>query len=162
MDVPPNPTPDPVQSVFDQVTGILSNYGWTILFILIVLNLLWSHFYPKYKKWQERVEEQEKEAEYKKDPSRIIAREEAMARARQRMAEEHERLAREYEEKMKEKERKKREEKLAEMESLVYGKPKPSKNSSALRQDYNPLMGGGSSSSCYRPSRRGGPGGGGG
>ncbi|GBN65826.1 hypothetical protein AVEN_143880-1 [Araneus ventricosus] len=99
MDVPPNPTPDPVQSVFDQVTGILSNYGWTILFIVVVANLLWSHFYPKFKKWRERVEEQEKEAEYKKDPSLIIAREERLCKARQRMAEEHERLALEHEEK---------------------------------------------------------------
>ncbi|GFQ64787.1 uncharacterized protein TNCT_85201 [Trichonephila clavata] len=160
MDVPPNPTSDPVQSIFDQITGVLSAYGWTILFILVVANLIWSHLYPKYRRWRERLEEQEMEAEYKKDPSRIIARDEAMARARQKMQEEHDRLAQEHEEKMKEKERQKREEKLAAMESLAHGKPKPSNNSSSLRQEYNPLMGTGGSSSCYRPPRRGASGGG--
>ncbi|GIX85933.1 uncharacterized protein CEXT_768301 [Caerostris extrusa] len=66
MDVPPNPTSDPVQSIFDKITEVLSAYGWTILFFVVVANLIWSHLYPKYKKWRERQENEERDAQYKK------------------------------------------------------------------------------------------------
>ncbi|KAG8193645.1 hypothetical protein JTE90_024009 [Oedothorax gibbosus] len=164
MDAKLNPTPEPVQSFFDQAIGLLSAYGWTILFVVVVANLLWSHFYPKYRRWRERQEDQRQEAEYKRDPSLIIARDEAMSRARQRLQEEHDRLAQEFLAKEKEKEEKKRQEKLALMESLAYGKPKPSSGNTTgggLRQEYNPLMGGGGGFCGYRPSRRGGSSGGG-
>lgn len=157
MEVPQNDTPDPVQSVFDLVIGLLSTYGWTILFFVVVFNLLWSHLYPKFQKWQEKREELAQEAEYKRDPSYVIARDEAMSKARQKMQEENDKLTEEFMAKMKEKEEKKRQEKIEAMEKLLHGKPKePSTNSSqSLRQEYNPLMGsGGGGSSGFRPSRR--------
>lgn len=51
---------------FFLVTGVLATYGWTILFFVVVLNLLWSHFYPKYKNWRDKQEDEKKEEEYKK------------------------------------------------------------------------------------------------
>jgi len=164
MDSPPDETPDPVQNIIGKATGFLSTYGWSCLFVVIVANLIWSHFYPKYKKWREKLENEKLEAEYQNDPSRLIAREEAMALARQRLQEKHDKLAREYEEKMREKEEKKRQEKLEAMENLMRGKstkPKASNESQNLRQEYNPLTGSSGGSCSFRPSsRRGGAGGG--
>ncbi|XP_035209072.1 selenoprotein S-like [Stegodyphus dumicola] len=161
MEVPPNETPEPVKSLFDSVTGLLAAYGWSILFFLVIANLLWSHFYPKYKKWREKVEDQEKEAEYEQNPDLIISRQEALALARQRLQEQHDRLAREYAEKMKEKEEKKRKEKIEAYERMMQGKSKSVQPQTLRGSDYNPLTGSGGGSCSYRPARQRGGGGGG-
>ncbi|XP_042906610.1 selenoprotein S isoform X1 [Parasteatoda tepidariorum] len=163
MDIPVDEKPAIERNTFEIVTEFLSTYGWTCLFIVVVLNLIWSHFYPKYKKWQERQEDQRKEAEYKKDPTRLIEREEAMQLARRKLQEKHDQLAQEHAEKMRLKEEQKKKERIEAMENLMKGKstkPKPKDESQSLRPEYNPLMGGSSSSSCFRPTRRGTSGGG--
>jgi len=160
--VPPNETPEAVTSVFATVTGLLSAYGWTILFLVVVLNLLWSHFYPKYKQWKEKQEDQKQEEEYKKNPEIFLQREEGLQRARQRLLEKHEELDREHAEKMRLAEERKRQEKIEQYERLQ-GKSmiKPNEKKSLRNPDYNPLTGSGAGCS-YRPSRRdlGGAGGG--
>ena len=163
MQVPPNETPKGIVSIFDQVTGLLSAYGWTILFFAVVLNLLWSHFYPKFKKWKEKQEDQKQEEEYKKNPELLLAREEALQKARQKLQEQHDYLSRIFEEKKKLIEEQKRQEKIENYERLMQGKSmiKPSDNKNVRGPDYNPLMGSGGSCG-FRPSRRdmGGAGGG--
>ncbi|XP_071041324.1 selenoprotein S isoform X4 [Parasteatoda tepidariorum] len=118
MDIPVDEKPAIERNTFEIVTEFLSTYGWTCLFIVVVLNLIWSHFYPKYKKWQERQEDQRKEAEYKKDPTRLIEREEAMQLARRKLQEKHDQLAQEHAEKMRLKEEQKRKKELKQWRIL--------------------------------------------
>lgn len=163
MQVPPNETPEAVVSLFDTVTGLLSAYGWTILFFLVILNLLWSHFYPKYKKWKAKKDDETREEEYRRNPDLLLAREEALQKVRQKMQEAHDELAKQHDEKMKLVEERKRQEKIEKHERMQKGKSMitPEESSNLRRPDYNPL--GGSGGSCsYRPSRRGMGGGGGG
>jgi len=155
MEVPINKTPDAVVSVFEIVTGLFSAYGWTILFVAVILNLLWSHLAPKYREWKRKKLERKELEEYKKNPDLLLAREEALQKSRQKLQEKHDALAREYEEKKKLEEEKKRQEKIENYERLMQGKSKlkPADNSS-LRGEYNPLTGIGGGSSGYRPTRR--------
>ncbi|XP_054717740.1 selenoprotein S-like [Uloborus diversus] len=162
MEVPPNATPEPVENLFTTILSLLSAYGWTILFVIVVLNLLWSHFHPKYKKWRDQKEDREKEQVLQQNPELILERQEALARARQKLQEEHDRLNKEYEEKIRQKEEMKRQEKIANFERIMGKQNTTGGNDKSLnlrRNDYAPLMGSGPTCS-YRPSRRGTSGGG--
>lgn len=166
-DIPENKTPEAVTSILNSVLAFISSYGWTIVFIFVVANLLWSHFQPKWRQWRARQLQQLQDMEYHRNPDLLIEREEAVARSRQRLQEEHDSLARQYAEKQKEVEEKKRREKIEQWEKLQHGKSGKDKanqsqsgSSSSLRGNYNPLVGSGGGV-CYRPSRRGGGAGGG-
>lgn len=166
-DIPENKTPEAVTSILNSVLAFISFYGWTIVFIFVVANLLWSQFRPKWRQWRARRQQLQLDMEYHRNPDLLIAREEAVARSRQRLQEEHDVLSRQHAEKVKELEEKKRREKIEQWEKVQRVKltndtarQSQSGPSSGLRGSYNPLTGSGGGA-CYRPSRRGGNSGGG-
>jgi len=154
------------------VTSFIVQNGWFCVGLAIAGYYLWSKFQPKVQELKARRERDNEAAEYHKDPDKFIAKERAIAAARQRMQEEYNKKSEENLELLKLREEQKRQQKLEETAHLPVGRRINETNNSAsassntvnkkdkgkpkLRPEYNPLMGdySSSSSSGWRPSRR--------
>lgn len=171
--VPPvNTNPEFVTQTFSSVIVFLQQYGWFVLFGIVVLLYIKSKLDPHFRKFKRQAEDVIEQKKY--DPDTAQRRLEQMERARMKLQEQHDAEAAKYAEKQRIKEEEKRKQKIEDWENHQKGggyrsktKPKeeqevskPLKPKARLRNnDYNPLMG--DSSSSYRPPRRSGGGGGG-
>ncbi|XP_077173663.1 selenoprotein S [Paroedura picta] len=154
------------------VWSVFADYGWFILFGLIVIYMLVQNLPRKIR------EQRSHSPAY--EPEAIVRREEAMMAARQKMQEEMYAQAAAFREKQREREEEKRRQKIAKWESMKEGKgykmtfgqnpaeepdPGPSTSAAASKPKsekkplrsggYNPLSGEGGGSCAWRPGRRG-------
>ncbi|XP_078655772.1 selenoprotein S-like [Branchiostoma floridae x Branchiostoma belcheri] len=174
----PDLSQDPtiVQDTYKIVRGLLTQYGWLVLFVIVVLMYLKSKLNPYIEQYRRKRENATNQAAY--NPDVALSRQEAMEQARLRMQEKQDALAAQYAEELRKREEAKREEKIEEWEKLQQGKgyhsktrvqtddasgqskpkPQPKKR---LRDGFNPMTGEGGGSCRWRPSPRGGARGGG-
>lgn len=161
------------------VIAFVTQNGWLCVGLAILVYYLWSKFQPKVQELKARRELDNEAAEYHKNPDKFIAKERAIAAARQRMQDEYNRSSEKHLEDLKLREEQKRQQRLEENDrkqatigggagagrrlnelsnsassnttnkSKDNGKPR-------LRPEYNPLMSdySRSSSSGWRPARR--------
>ncbi|XP_066302098.1 selenoprotein S-like [Branchiostoma lanceolatum] len=169
--------PTIVQDTYKIVRGLLTQYGWLVLFVIIVLMYLKSKLNPYLEQYRRKRENATNQASY--NPEVALSRQEAMEQARLRMQEKQDALAAQYAEELRKREEAKRQEKIDEWEKLQKGKgyhsktrgnqadsasgeskpkPQPKKR---LRDGFNAMTGEGGGSSRWRPSPRGGARGGG-
>ncbi|XP_078572911.1 selenoprotein S-like [Branchiostoma floridae x Branchiostoma japonicum] len=169
--------PTIVQDTYKIVRGLLTQYGWLVLFVIIVLMYLKSKLNPYLEQYRRKRENATSQASY--NPDVALSRQEAMEQARLRMQQRQDALAAQYAEEQRKREEAKRQEKIDEWEKLQKGKgyhsktkghqtneasgeskpkPQPKKR---LRDGFNPMTGQGGGSSRWRPSPRGGARGGG-
>ncbi|CAL4151218.1 unnamed protein product [Meganyctiphanes norvegica] len=152
------------------VIAFVTQNGWFCVGLAIAGYYLWSKFQPKVQELKARQERDKEAAEYHKDPDKFIAKERAIAAARQRMQEEYNRKSEKHLEELKLREEQKRQQQVEENAQAAGGAPRRlnetndyassntvnKKNDKAkprLRPEYNPLMSDYSSSSGWRPSR---------
>ncbi|XP_018025846.1 selenoprotein S-like isoform X2 [Hyalella azteca] len=182
------PSPWLITQAITGLVEFVSSYGWPCLLVLLLVLWLWRRYGHLLQQWQQRRAEQQEAALYHKNPDLLVQREAAIESARRRMQEQYDAASALYAQKQKLREEEKRQERLALLEAQQRGEggrslrsaapagaaaPGPSgcsmeknkaksegKKPSALRPDYNPLLGGGSYAG-YRPPRRGGAAGGG-
>ncbi|XP_013788006.1 selenoprotein S-like [Limulus polyphemus] len=165
-----NSDPEVLTSAFSSVWQMLQFYGWYLVFGVIVLSIIWTNFGPRLKQWLDK--SQHEHQNHHKDPDLVLARQEALERARRQLQEQQDILAARHAEKMREREEEKRRDKIEKWEGLQQGQGRQigqerqftqptdrertrSSNSSEsrLRGNYNPLTGAGGGAG-YRPSRR--------
>ncbi|XP_027707985.1 selenoprotein S isoform X2 [Vombatus ursinus] len=158
------------------VGWLLSNYGWYLLFILVVLYLIFQKLSGNFRVMTQRSLDASGASTI--EPDVVVKRQEALAAARLRMQEELNKQAEKYKEKLKQLEEEKRRQKIEMWESMQEGKsykgsarkqpekPEPGSSSSStiskpkpdrkpLRSGYNPLSGEGGGTCSWRPGRRG-------
>lgn len=181
--IPQNKAPAFFADVFYVGVGFLENYGWFIVFGVIILIFLWSKLKPYWRDLQRRWEQQRDIANF--DPIQAASQQERMEDVRRRLQEQHDAKAAKFiEDKMVEEENR-RKERIEDWDRHQQGKgyrskrfkspdespqtsdstkpKKPDKKPDKKplrRSDYNPLSGDGGGFS-YRPPRRGAGGGGG-
>lgn len=151
------------------VTSFVVQNGWLCVGLAIACYYLWTKFQPKVQELKARRERDNEAAEYHKDPDKFMAKERAIAAARQRMQDDYNKKSEQNLEELKLREEQKRQQKLEEYAHLPAGRRINETNNSAssntvtkkkdtgkpkLRPEYNPLMSDTSSSSGFRPSRR--------
>ncbi|XP_038066110.1 selenoprotein S-like [Patiria miniata] len=166
-----NQTPESVTQGVGYASEFLSSYGWYIILGILGFLYLYGRFGSRLEQWKQKREENTNLSQY--DAGDVLARQEAMEKARQRMQQEYDAIAAEHAEKQKEREEEKRKEQVEDWERHKRGqgyrskklnkedgqqqasgtasgsKEKPKKP--PLRQGYNPLMGG--TGSGFRPAR---------
>lgn len=76
------------------------NYGWHILFAVIILAVLWTNIKPALMRWLKKREERFEEANF--DPDKAERYQDGMLRAREKMQRELEEKARQHQELMEE------------------------------------------------------------
>ncbi|XP_026148734.1 selenoprotein S isoform X2 [Mastacembelus armatus] len=158
-----------LSSLSQMASELLSQYGWYLLVLTVLLYLLIQHLNKR--------RSQSSSPLIVQDAVLVARRQEAMEAARRRMQEELDAKAAIFREKQKEQEEEKRKQKIEIWESMQQGKSykgstklsqtpeeasssttvlKPKTNKKPLRSaDYNPLSGEGGSSCSWRPGRRG-------
>ncbi|XP_076310984.1 selenoprotein S-like [Tachypleus tridentatus] len=159
-----NSDPEVLTSAFSSAWQVLQFCGWYLVFGVIVLSIAWTNFGSRLKQWLDK--SQHEHHNHHKDPDHILARQEALERARHQLQEQQDILAARHAEKMREREEEKQREKIENWDRRFgqerqftqptnRGRTQGSSNSSGsrLREDYNPLTGTGGGSG-YRPSRR--------
>ncbi|KAM7015133.1 selenoprotein S isoform 1-T2 [Tautogolabrus adspersus] len=149
---------------------LLSQYGWHLLVVSVLVYLLIQHLMKRF-----RQRDQSSAPQTQQDVSSVVRNQEAMEAARRRMQEELDAKAAIFREKQKQQEEEKRRQKIEIWESMQQGKSykgaqrvsataeeagsstvKPKTDKKPLRgADYNPLTGEGGSSCTWRPGRRG-------
>ncbi|XP_074090338.1 selenoprotein S [Macrotis lagotis] len=160
------------------VGWLLSNYGWYLLFTLVVLYLIFQKLFGNFRALGQRSEDASVVSSV--EPDVVVKQQEALAAARLRMQEELNTQAEKYKEKLKQLEEEKRRQKIEMWESMQEGKsykgnskkwseqnpepgpsgsstiPKPKPDRKPLRgSNYNPLTGEGGGTCSWRPGRRG-------
>ncbi|XP_044045328.1 selenoprotein S isoform X2 [Siniperca chuatsi] len=153
------------------VTGeLLSQYGWYLLVVTVLVYLLIQHLSKKRSS-------QSSTPQTLQDAALVSRKQEAMESARRKMQEELDAKAAIFREKQKQQEEQKRRQKIEIWESMQQGKSykgtaklsqtteeassstavlKPKTDKKPLRSaDYNPLTGQGGGSCSWRPGRRG-------
>ena len=75
---------------------LLSNYGWYILLIVIVLFIVWANIKPSVQKWLKKREERIEEQNF--DPVKAEQFQDGMMKSREKMQRELEERAREHQE----------------------------------------------------------------
>lgn len=177
--IPQNKAPAFIVDVFYVGVGFLENYGWFIVFGVIILIFLWSKLKPYWRDLQRRWEQKRDIANF--DPIQAASQQERMEDVRRRLQEQHDAKAAKFiEDKMVEEENR-RKERVEDWDRHQQGKgyrskrfkspdespqtsdstkPKKPDKKPLRRSDYNPLSGDGGGFS-YRPPRRGAGGGGG-
>ena len=75
---------------------LLSNYGWYILLIVIVLFIVWANIKPSVERWLKKRKEREEELNF--DPVKAERHQDAMLKAREKMQRELEEKAKEHQE----------------------------------------------------------------
>lgn len=165
----------PIQWISDGVSLSLmfvQTYGWLLVAIGLICYFVWTRirdrFYEMYEKSVERRELA------RTDPTTVVARQEAMAAARERMQREADEKSRRYAEKQKEDEERKRAERVedwdrhqrgegyrsrvkkpAQSDAAAASQSNPKKKRTLRDSDYNPLMGhGGGGGGFQRASGR--------
>ncbi|XP_059055048.1 selenoprotein S-like [Achroia grisella] len=136
------------------VLQLLATYGWFMLGAAAAGLYLYQRFRPRLQKWQQARED----AEYHKDPDRVVARMEAIQRARDKQQQELLEASQRMLEQQKEREEQKRAEAAERLQK--YGTAASAGHRLGDDADYLPLSGGASTSS-YRPPKRSKCGGGG-
>ncbi|XP_041640908.1 selenoprotein S isoform X1 [Cheilinus undulatus] len=161
-----------LSSVSLTVGELLSQYGWHLLVVSVLVYLLIQHLMKRF-----RQREQHAEPQTHQDVASVVRNQEAMEAARRRMQEELDAKAAAFREKQKQVEEEKRKQKIEMWDSMQQGKSykgaqravqtseeagpsttvlKPKTDKKPLRgSDYNPLTGEGGGSCSYRPGRRG-------
>ncbi|XP_020819332.1 selenoprotein S isoform X1 [Phascolarctos cinereus] len=159
------------------VGWLLSNYGWYLLFSLVILYLIFQKLSGNFRVMTQRSLDASGASSI--EPDVVVKRQEALAAARLRMQEELNKQAEKYKEKLKQVEEEKRRQKIEMWESMQEGKsykgsarkqpeqePEPGSSGSStipkskpdrkpLRSGYNPLSGEGGGTCSWRPGRRG-------
>ena len=168
---PVNENPEFVTQTFSSVIAFLQQYGWFVLFGIVVLLYIKSKLDPHVRKIKKKAADVIEQKKY--DPDIAQSRLEQMERSRIRLQEQHDAEAARFAEKQRIKEEEKRKAKIEDWENHQQGKgyrskikpkeeaepKKPLKPKAKLREnDYNPLMGNYSGAS-FRPPRRSGGGG---
>lgn len=153
------------------VSVLLAEYGWYLLFVCIGVYVALQHLYKK-----RTQQEHSGSPGAVSDPVSVVRRQEAMEAARKRMQEEQDAKAALFLEKQREVEEEKRKQKIEKWENMKEGKSskgsskftenseeaststvlKPKSDKKPLRSSgYNPLSGEGGSTCAWRPGRRG-------
>ncbi|XP_043845864.1 selenoprotein S isoform X1 [Dromiciops gliroides] len=160
------------------VGWLLSNYGWYLLFSLVILYLIFQKLSSNFRVMRQRSLDASIASNI--EPDVVVKQQEALAAARLRMQEELNAQAEKYKEKLKQLEEEKRRQKIEMWESMQEGKsykgnskkwseqkpepgssssssvPKPKPDRKPLRgSGYNPLSGEGGGTCSWRPGRRG-------
>jgi len=150
------------------VIAFVTQNGWFCVGLTIACYYIWTKFQPKVQELRARREQDNEAAEYHKNPDKFIAKERAIAAARQRMQEEYNRKSEQHLEEVKLREEQKLQQRVEENSQLAGGaarklnetnntaslnKINKTKGKARLRPEYNPLMSDYSSSSGWRPSR---------
>jgi len=152
------------------VIAFVTQNGWLCVGLTIACYYIWTRFQPKVQELKARRERDNEAAEYHKNPDMFIAKERAIAAARQRMQEEYNRKSEQRLEEVKLREEQKLQQRVEENSQLAGGAARKlnetnntaslnkvnkdkDKGKPRLRPEYNPLMSDYSSSSGWRPSR---------
>ncbi|XP_041640916.1 selenoprotein S isoform X2 [Cheilinus undulatus] len=131
-----------LSSVSLTVGELLSQYGWHLLVVSVLVYLLIQHLMKRF-----RQREQHAEPQTHQDVASVVRNQEAMEAARRRMQEELDAKAAAFREKQKQ---------TSEEAGPSTTVLKPKTDKKPLRgSDYNPLTGEGGGSCSYRPGRRG-------
>uniref|UniRef100_UPI0037E8E485 selenoprotein S n=1 Tax=Semicossyphus pulcher TaxID=241346 RepID=UPI0037E8E485 len=151
---------------------LLSQYGWHLLVVTVLVYLLIQHLMKK----RFRQSDHSSSPQTQQDAVLVVRKQEAMEAARRRMQEELDAKAAIFREKQKQQEEEKRRQKIEIWESMQQGKSykgsknvqtteeagssttvlKPKTDKKPLRSaDFNPLTGQGGGSCSWRPGRRG-------
>ncbi|KAF7657796.1 hypothetical protein LDENG_00022370 [Lucifuga dentata] len=158
-------------SFLNQAVGaVLSQYGWYLLAVTVLLYLLIQHL----SKRRSSRTSSSSHPQTQQDVASVVMRQEAMEAARRKMQEELDAKAAEFRKKQKQQEEEKRRQKIEMWENMQQGKSykanaklpqasedsssnnlKPKSNKKTLRStDYSPLSGEGGGSCSWRPNRR--------
>lgn len=171
-----NKAPTFVTDIWIFGLGFLEQYGWFIVFSVIILGFLWSKMKPY---WKDLLDKWERQREIDNfDPVKAATQQERLEDARRRLQEQHNAKAAKFVEDRMLEEGNKRRERVEDWDRHQEGKgyrskrfKSPDDSSEAgsstkkpdkkplRRSDYNPLSGDGGGFS-YRPPRRGAGGGG--
>ncbi|XP_022101297.1 selenoprotein S-like [Acanthaster planci] len=166
-----NPTPETVTQGVGYVSEFLASYGWYVILGILGLLYLYSQYSSRLQQWQQKRENNTNLSQYRAGD--VLARQEALEKARQRMQEEHDAMVAQHAEKQKQREEEKRKEQIEDWERHKRGQGYRSKKlnkeddhpagasstsgnqaklkKAPLRQGYNPLMG--DTGSAFRPAR---------
>ncbi|XP_063632288.1 selenoprotein S B-like [Cydia splendana] len=147
------------QMIYDWFTfqaNFLINYGWQCLGGLIIAVIIWNWLQPKIEAWKQARED----AAYHKDPDRMLAREEAVRRARERQEQRLRADSARAAELQKEKEERKRREAIELLERHGRLPGAGGRRLGSADDGFLPLSGGAGGSS-YRAPKRSACGGGG-
>ncbi|XP_063045212.1 selenoprotein S [Engraulis encrasicolus] len=160
-----------LSSLQSDVSVVLAEYGWYLLFLCVGVYVALQHLYKK-----RAQQEDTTSTGAVADPVSVVRRQEGMEAARKRMQEELDAKAALFLEKQREVEEEKRQQKIEKWDNLKEGKsskgntkltesPEEASTSTALKpkadkkplrsSGYNPLSGEGSSTCAWRPGRRG-------
>ncbi|XP_065907338.1 selenoprotein S-like [Dysidea avara] len=161
------PPPSQVLSPVWIAVSFLEQYGWIVLFGVIIVYVVWKRFEPKYRLWQEK--KREREEFLNTDPAVLEQRQMGLLASREKMQQKYQEQSDIAAKERKEREDAKVQQKIEAWDNLSGWGPgqsltsnksasapssKPAPKKSQFRRDnYNPLMGHGGGAG-YRPSRK--------
>lgn len=160
-----------LNSLTELAGELLSQYGWHLLVVTVLVYLLIQHLMKRFSQSQRSSAPQTQQ-----DATTVVRNQEAMEASRRRMQEELDAKAAIFKEKQKQQEEEKRKQKIEIWDTMQQGKSykgsavsetsgaagssttvlKPKTEKKSLRSsDYNPLAGDGGGTCSWRPGRRG-------